>query len=99
MGLCGLFTVLVQDTFLIMATKLACVVLLGLIAVSTAFHFHCPHDGYFINDATSYIQCDNGLAKLRDCAPGSANPLDFGYGYYIASLHYPAAVCGVNLLG
>merc|ERR1712083_405929 len=50
--------------------------------------------GYFYKDVTSYVQCANGVATIRKCAPGAANTPEASF--TIGAYSY-SPFCTVNL--
>ena len=43
----------------------------------------CGNDGFYMNDAHSFVICSNGNAYVQPCAPGTRNnPAKYSYGSY-----------------
>merc|ERR1712226_320877 len=56
----------------------------------------CGNDGFYYNDANSFVICSNGNAYYQPCAPGSKNK---GHSHYTHGGKYGVAdFCGVNLV-
>jgi len=54
----------------------------------------CGNDGFYLNDAASFVICSNGNAYVQPCAPGTRNnPTKYSYGSYYTQNDF----CNENL--
>ena len=56
----------------------------------------CAHDGFYYNDADSFVICSNGNAFRMECAPGSKNSGDSHF--KTGATYYHHDFCDVNLV-
>merc|ERR1712226_122553 len=69
---------------------------IGTTTLTIGLKRKCGNDGFYYNDANSFVICSNGNAYYQPCAPGSKNK---GHSHYTHGGKYGVAdFCGVNLV-